>query len=501
MSAADKLPSILQPYVERALAFEHLLDAARLFVPGFEAAAHILEMIDLLERAERGDLDALKKIAISIGPGFGKSTLLQVFIAWFLGRDPTRKVLSLSASEALGVRNTRAVLGIMRHEDFLATFPECRISESETSVLATGLTKGGGIRSIGQSGTVTGFRANLILADDIQPDPGTETTRQNLEEWFRGVLSTRLEPGGIVAITNTRWRDDDLIGRLADGESANQWKFVNIPAILDDGASLWPSRWPLDALAKIKAEIGSTMFETQYLGNPVPAGGAMFDPTWFGHTYDALPQWREDVSAAPFLHQYRDPLQALVNSEMGRKPAVPVYRVAALDSASSTSSSADRSAFAVASTNGIDYFVEHIAYGRFGYVDLRRWVVDQVGIYRPRILFIENASSGMQLLDELRHKTNIPVQGVDANTHSTGKEARITAVAPLFEARRVKLPKAASWLQDFLDEALRYPGGRHDDLLDAVCLAVLKLHETVARAHYGERFRRRANNLPNWFAR
>ncbi|MBV9269962.1 MAG: hypothetical protein JO165_02630 [Candidatus Eremiobacteraeota bacterium] len=76
------------------------------------------------------------------------------------------------------------------------------------------------------------------MVDDIQADAGTEYSREDDEEWFRGIVSTRLEPNGIVVMISTRWAEDDLVGRIREGASGKQWTFVNVPAFAEENDPL-----------------------------------------------------------------------------------------------------------------------------------------------------------------------------------------------------------------------------------------------------------------------
>ncbi len=292
---------------QQELARESLLDFAQAVLPWFEAPRHIQYLAGLLERVERGEI---RRLCLSAPPGHGKSSLLQAFVAWFLGREPHRRILALSASEALARRNSRATRGIVQSDAW--PWPQTPLVGEALEEWYT--SEGGGVRAIGQTGTVTGFRAEMILCDDVQSDAGSDVTRETLEEWFRGVLSTRLEPSGVVVVINTRWHDDDLIGRLQQGESADQWMFVNLPALAEEGdvlrrapgQALWPERWPVDVLLKKKEEVGSAPFGAQYLGDPAPAGGALFRKEWLEHRYDALPKCRITSPEDVYLQRERE---------------------------------------------------------------------------------------------------------------------------------------------------------------------------------------------------
>jgi predicted phage terminase large subunit-like protein len=49
----------------------------------------------------------------------------------------------------------------------------------------------------------------------------------------------------------------------------------------------------------------------------------------------------------------------------------------------------------------------------------------------------------------------------------TDKRARLISQVDLFEGGSVRLPRRASWLEEFIAELLAFPG-RHDDQVDAL---------------------------------
>jgi len=65
-----------------------------------------------------------------------------------------------------------------------------------------------------------------------------------------------------------------------------------------------------------------------------------------------------------------------------------------------------------------------------------------------------------------------------------GKEARAQAVSPQVEAGNIHLPdpSIASWVGDLVEEATTFPRGAHDDQVDAMTQALLRLSQR-SRAH------------------
>ena len=92
-----------------------------------------------------------------------------------------------------------------------------------------------------------------------------------------------------------------------------------------------------------------------------------------------------------------------------------------------------------------------------------------------RAMYIEDKASGQSLLQELKRESGmslIPYKVVH------DKVARVNAILPLIEGGRVFIPEQAPWLDEFIDEAVSFPSGRHDDQVDAMTIAVDVLSRT-----------------------
>ena len=200
-------------------------------------------------------------------------------------------------------------------------------------------------------------------------------------------------------------------------------------------------------------ETSSSSFSALYQQNPVPAGGATFKPEWFEHRFDELPR--------------------------------PTKLYQSADSAWKDGLTNDRSVVATLATDMKDIYVIDLWAGRANYTDLRRIVMETYGKHRPRLLYVEEAASGFALVDDLRRSTGIPIMGVPPGRDS--KEARAEAVTNWFEAGRVKFPRRATWMGELLEEFLRFPHGRHDDIVDAVVLGVKQLQLEIGRLHSADR--------------
>jgi hypothetical protein len=140
---------------------------------------------------------------------------------------------------------------------------------------------GGGLLATGVGGPLTGHGVKLLVIDDPfknREEADSALVRQKVYDWFTSTAMTRVEPGGSVIVVHTRWHRDDLIGRLARDEEVH-WQVVNLPAIdasRDGDGSLWPERWPADALEVRRHEVGEYDWQSLYQGNPIARKGRVY---------------------------------------------------------------------------------------------------------------------------------------------------------------------------------------------------------------------------------
>jgi len=140
---------------------------------------------------------------------------------------------------------------------------------------------------------------NCFIVDDPIKDAKeaeSPTIRKDVWEWFTKVAFTRCHSSSAICVVQTRWSEDDLIGRLTDpsnpcydAEEAAKWTYINIPAIFTDprdepiakalgiemGQPLWPERFTIEHLASAK-RLNPTGFSALYMGRPTPPEGSFY---------------------------------------------------------------------------------------------------------------------------------------------------------------------------------------------------------------------------------
>jgi hypothetical protein len=149
------------------------------------------------------------------------------------------------------------------------------------------VTEGGGeYFGVGVSGAVTGRRADLALIDDpvrSLAEAESFSAREQLWDWFRSELVTRLKPHGRIVLVMTRWHVDDLAGRLL---AQGGWRSLRLPALAEaedplgrlPGEALWPAWENREALLEKQGMLGERQFSALFQQMPLTETGYLFDP-------------------------------------------------------------------------------------------------------------------------------------------------------------------------------------------------------------------------------
>ena len=420
--------------------------------PPFDLTHHHRFLIDKLEAVVRGEID---RLMVFMPPRFGKSLLTStLFPAWYLGQHPDHSIIAASYGQELANDFGRRVRSFVDSDLHRLIFPKSRIADDNAAVHRFGLAPGGNYYAVGVGGAVTGRGADVLLIDDATKDAESAystTSRKSLQQWFEHVAYTRLQPGGAIIVIATRWHQDDLPGWLLREHAGDNWQVVSLPALAEpgdalgraEGEALWPSRFPLEALARIREAIGSTAWSALYQQRPVAATGAIFRKDW--------------------LRSFAEP---------------PEYSrlIFSLDCAAKVGESNDYSVIAVWGETRAGYYLIDLVRERLDFPSLKARVLTKAGFWHPHAIIVEDTSSGTPLIQSLRDETSLPLLPVRP---LGDKGSRAAAVSPLFESGRVFLPEHAPWLADFVDELTSFPAAPHDDMVDATTQALSWLHGQV----------------------
>jgi len=387
------------------------------------------------------------RIIVNAPPQHGKSQSISHWLpTWYLDTWPERSVILASYGDTFASR-----WGLQVRDEFQAqqgTFTEIKQERALASDWMT--TRGGGMRSVGIGGSLTGIGSDLLIIDDPHKnweEALSPTMREKVVDWFNAVLYTRRRPGASIIVVQTRWHERDLTGYLI-AEHEDDWRLISLPAIAEDndelgrrpGEALCPERYPIDQLEKIRLAIGSQMFAGLYQQRPAPLEGGMVKREWF-HYYQDRPQCERYLQAWDLTYKATG-TSYVVGQLWGVKQA--------------------------------DFYLLDQVRGKFSFTETLQAIKSFSELYPWAIeKVIEDAANGAAVVDTL--KSEIP--GVIAIRPTSSKEARLTSVSALIESGHVWLPSSAPWVQDFVEEVVTFPNAANDDQVDTMTLALARLSQ------------------------
>ena len=235
----DRLVEELSVRKQNQLAHDDLIEFCKVMMPEFIVGRHHRILADMLMGIERGDKD---RVCVNIPPRHGKSQLVSIFYpAWFLGRNPNKKVMMVSHTTDLAVDFGRKVRNLIATPEYQSIFPTVKLAVDSKSAGRWNTNVGGEYYACGVGSALAGRGADLLLIDDPHSEQdvisGNFSVFEKAYEWYTFGARTRLMPGGRVAIIQTRWHMDDLTGRVVkdmyNNERADQFEVIEFPAILE----------------------------------------------------------------------------------------------------------------------------------------------------------------------------------------------------------------------------------------------------------------------------
>lgn len=457
---------------KRELAKRHLLAFIMRFEPMYEAGwFHKVLAEELMQFLEDVVAKKSPRLLLTVPPRHGKSMQAsQYFPAYGLGKYPWLEFINCSYAQSLQMDFSRKIQEIVRSPDFAMLFDGLRIMKNNESVERWGLSDkdgrrtGGGVLAAGVGGPITGRGAHILLIDDPvknREEAESPTVREATKAWYSSTAYTRLAPGGGVLVIQTRWHDDDLSGwllrEMEDAEKefketgvwpedSDRWRHLDFPAIATHdekyrkkGEPLHAERYPLSALKKIRKTLAPRDWAALYQQNPQVEEGAYFSKNMIRY-YKSLPKYLD------------------------------VY--AAGDLAISKKEQADYTVFLVAGVDEHENIYMLDSYkGRWNADEIidvmfeihRKWKPRRFGLEKGHISMTMDAPLQRRIKDAKMY--DLQVESLPPG--KADKELRARSIQGLMALGKVYWPEGALWVDDFLNEMLRFPNGVKDDCVDA----------------------------------
>ncbi|MFZ4217050.1 phage terminase large subunit [Enterobacter ludwigii] len=291
-----------------------------------------------------------------------------------------------------------------------------------------------------------------------------------------------------IVIIMQRVHDEDLVGFLLRGGSADTYQYLNIPAIVDkecgsqewydkliarqaytnaipylydlkrtEESALWPARKSYETLKEMKAKTPYT-FNSQYMGDPTAQGNGLISEEWW-FEYD-----KETFDYSTIVRTF---LTA--------------------DTASTIKTYSDYSVVCYwGVTRNRDLVLLDVIIGKYETPELKKAILKfwakcnklnvRYPLLMPRALYMEDKSSGQFLNQQFVREGNIRCLPVPRDKSGGDKVARFLNTIPYFAQSRIWFPAGHEHLGHIKREVLgmtsQGSGTGHDDVCDNISDAV-----------------------------
>ncbi|WP_423140819.1 phage terminase large subunit [Parablastomonas sp. CN1-191] len=408
-----------------------------------DAMAH---QLDLMRQGQN------RRLIITMPPRHLKSIAVSTaWVAWMLGQDPSLRFICVSYGDKLAEKHARDCLKMMRGRLYQLAFPNVRLVKGAIGDFET--TAGGGRLSTSVEGAITGRGAHFIVIDDPMKaaEALSDNAREKVVEWLDGSLISRLDDdeSGVAAIVLVmqRLHEDDLAGVLL---RRGGWNELRLSAIATreeivpltrgrfyrrrEGHALHPQRRSLAWLHE-QRRVNWYHFSAQHQQDPVPRQGNYVQRDWL-QFYDQVPD------AGLIVQSWG------TASEPGVKNDFTVGITARYHKGR--------------------YYVLDVYRNRVAFGGLVRTVIELCQRYEVERLIIEQAGSGIQLIQRFEEDLPSGVPYPIKIKPFESKVIRFEAQASRIQAGELLLPRTAPWLAELIAEIVGFPNTRHDDQADAL---------------------------------
>lgn len=408
--------------------------------------------------------DGLYLVGRTLVPTHNTELCTKRFTAWYIARNPDKDIIVATYNEKFAADFGKEIREIMRSNRFKQVFPEFYLANQSNEHLRT--YAGGDIFFLGRRSSTTGRGADLIIVDDPTKDDKEiryPAFREDCWQWFTQTLLTRRHNDkAAILVTQTRWHEDDIVGRITDKMNpsysekfAKGFEVVNLPAIAEEddplhrkpGEALWPERFGLDYLEEMR-EANSVSFAALYQCDPTPEDGVYY--------------------RSEELHEYD-------NHELPKNLRMFVVS----DHAVSTKNHNDPSClvpFGI-DENGTAWIVPQIVWRR---MDASETVEEMLAIIEAQKPIFWYAEKGhiSKAIGPFLHKrmqeegTYCPI--IEEQPIGDKLQRAHSGRARCAQGK-IMFPRQAPWWGRARAELLKFPNGRHDDFVDIISMIGLKL--------------------------
>jgi hypothetical protein len=238
-----------------------------------------------------------KNLDILSPRGSAKSTVLNLFTAWTIGRHTSAgkplQIIYVSYNVNTAIPKSRIIKQIIDSTEYKKIFPKVQLKAGMQSDVGwsidfeyAGIQRVGDeeftLRAAGLRGSITSKRAHLVIVDDpikSSQDIKNPSIRDEMNNNWTSVISPIIFEGGRSICLGTRFHPLDIHKTLFVEKKG--WKQVTQEALTynnqGEPVSYWPEQWSVDYLLQQK-ETDPIAFAFQYQQQPVLTSDLIVSP-------------------------------------------------------------------------------------------------------------------------------------------------------------------------------------------------------------------------------
>jgi len=383
---------------------------------------------------------------------FLKTTITSLYTLWRASKDPGIRILIVSNTSPNAEKTVRSIRSIIENDKFyqllysdrIPNFNRVRWSDRCACLNRPVDHPEGTFEAIGVGSNVIRRHYNIIVEDDTVAPKADELTgdeamptRDDIEKavgFHKLTIPLLIDfENDLRIVVGTRWASYDLINHIKEHE---KWEEFDKPAIDNSGKPLY-KKFNIHTLDAIKMGLGTYMFSSLYLNQPLAKEFMAFNPDWIKY-YDQLPEVEGSI-------------------------------VITVDPADPPTGKKTQNYSAIVAGFSCKYGLYVLDYKRGRYTPhqmikesfdmARRWQAIKI-----RVEIDKYAHLQYDFKDEMeRRKKHYVIDCV--KTKGRNKELRIMGLAPLCEAGTLHLKRG---MRELEAEMVAFPNGKFDDLIDAL---------------------------------
>lgn len=417
----------------------------------FEVNPHHKIIADALQRFMEGKV---KKLILQTPPRSWKSRLVCESIAWAFWNVKNTDIIYTWHSVGLLESFSRSIRDRVSSSEYKSLWNH-KIKSDNWAVWDWKMDNWNHLMIYWVGWGITGKWGNRLIIDDpyaTRQDAESDTIRKRVEDWYDSTfLSRRHNSEAGICLIMQRWREDDLVWYIL--EKDNDWEIVKIPAISEEWESFWESRFPVPYLEEMKRSIGSYFFESQYQQEPFSDGTGAFNKEMIiEYSPEEL---SKDIDIITFID-----------------PAISQKQEADFTAIVTVWKSRKSNFIYILEVKQLKEQPDKIIH------ELFETVVKWKTYWQSYRVGIEVVQYQKMLALEIQKQQRIRdiFFNLDEVNPMWEKEARILAtLQPRYSSRTILHNKECA---NLALELLKFPNGKHDDLIDALSWAVKLLEST-----------------------